>query len=136
VALVAWACLAAQDPRLTTDPAEPALSITGILTKRRVFGPPGYGENPDSDGRRLIYVVATREKVKFASDPTISTQNVQLFFSYDDGPASRKTADGLVKRCVEVSGVATEAQVGAEYTPLVMQVERLRRSACRKMQGD
>jgi hypothetical protein len=109
--------------------------LTGILMKKQVFGPPGYGENPDSDGRRPIYVLATREKVTFANDPTISTQNLQLFFSYDDGPASRKTADGLVKRCVDVSGAATQAEVGAEYTPIVIQVESIHRSSTLTCKG-
>lgn len=109
--------------------------ITGLLITKKVFGPPGYGENPKTDVKRNIYVLETGLRIRLSGDASSpTTRGLQLFFGEDNGPNSWAAAERQKGKCVAVSGSVSEAQVGPEHTPLVLQVATIQaapRAACR-----
>ena len=122
-------------PEIARVPDQPSGRLIGVLLEVRVFGPPGYGENPKSDSRRTIFVLKTRQPIKLPDDSTEGTSDVEIFFRDDAGPNSIAGAQKLIRRCVAVSGLVRRSEAGPDYTPIVLELSSIEKTAKSSCEG-
>ncbi len=117
----------AQHRVLRYEPAK--VELKGRLTIEQRYGPPNYGENPDTDQKVQIPVLLLSEPVDVQGDPQSDldretvrgVQRVQLVF--------RNTSyRRLVGKNITVKGTFFRALTGHHYTDVVMDVLNVRES--------
>jgi hypothetical protein len=123
--------LAAQEPSYKYDTA--GVQLRGTLTRRSVYGPPGYGETPSQDERTTILVLKLSQPITVKpgsqviekdnpnTDTFKNVREVQLFLPRNAGHG----VDQLIGKDVLASGVLNEHVVPAEYTDVCMAVKAI-----------
>lgn len=108
---------------------EPALiELQGRLTAVVRYGPPDFGENPDSDEKLNVPLLTLGGARQFCADPAhpadtdaVEVTQVQLNFAeYGDVPAN------LLDSEVLVTGTVMRAISGYHFTPVVLSVVSIR----------
>lgn|GEM_PF-2922220 len=111
----------------------PEVRLEGILTERKVFGPPGYGETPAKDARTTIFILklyqgitvepaANADPNRTANlDPVKDTREIQLFFGASKSAKVRE----LIGRTVVATGTLNESVTASQYTKAWLRVETL-----------
>ena len=117
-----------EDAWLDYEPA--IIELKGKLTIALKYGPPNYGENPETDEKvrapilvlsQPVNVRADRES-EFNTESFEGVKEVHLVFFTD-----RKIAySHLVGRQVEVRGTLFQAHTGHHYTDVLMIVSTIR----------
>ena len=109
------------------------VQLLGVLVKRKVYGPPGYGETPAQDTRATILVLKLSHAVNVVPLPNANAtetpdldavqaiREVQLFIS------SSKHLDSktFIGSTVAVVGTLHESITASQYTKVWMDVETL-----------
>lgn len=106
------------------------VELRGRLVETERFGPPNYGENPQSDARVRLLIVQLREPVLVRADTANPVNNetvtgvteVQLLLR-PEAVAEYRT---FVGRVVLARGTLSRAITGHHYTPVVMTLQELR----------
>ena len=108
---------------------EPAvIELQGRLTTVVRYGPPGFGDNPESDERLHVPLVMLADARRFCADPArpadteaVEASQIQLSVAkYGAVPAD------LLDRDVLVTGTAMRAVSGYHFTPVVLSVASIR----------
>jgi hypothetical protein len=132
--------LAMQQPSDTASSATPASSrllpsgcltpgvirLRGALRREVHFGPPGYGENPETDERDTIIALILRSPLRLWPDSAsgerrpaaISDRRITLWHVTE-------SALDAIGKTVTVYGFLHEASFAHEFGPLVMQVDSI-----------
>jgi len=105
------------------------VQLQGKLLKVMKYGPPGYGESPDSDAHYEIPILLLSQPIRVEGDPLsavnredlLNVSFVQLIFHGTAAPEYWRYAN----RNVIVSGSLFRAQTAHHYTPLVMDVKKI-----------
>ncbi len=103
------------------------IELSGMLTVSMRFGPPNYGENPETDEPLKIPVLVLSEPVNVRGDPDAEVniesvhgvKEIQLIF------LRQRNYDGLVNSRVVARGTLSHAVSGHHFTEVVMTVEDL-----------
>jgi hypothetical protein len=123
--------IAAQEPSYRYDTG--GVQLRGTLTRRSVYGPPGYGETPAQDERGTILVlkliqpitVEPASQVVHKDNPNADTfkdvRAVQLFIPRN----ANHGINTLVGKVVLASGVLNEHVAPSEYTDVWMDVRTI-----------
>lgn len=111
----------------------PGIQLEGRLIKRKVFGPPGYGETPARDERDTIFILKLPHPITVEplpgvvakSDPNAETfkhvLEVQLFVAHD----MASDAEKMVGKLVAATGVLNEHVAPSDYTDVWMAVKAI-----------
>jgi hypothetical protein len=107
------------------DPA--VIELRGTLTTVTRYGPPNFGENPESDEKLNVPLLTLPDSLLFCAEPgrpadteTVHINQLQLNFAkYGDVPAE------LLGREVLVTGTALLAVSGYHFTPVLLTVSRI-----------
>jgi len=111
----------------------PKIKLHGVLIKRKVYGPPGYGETPSKDTRTTILVLRLSHAIDVEPLPNAtptetpdldtvkSAREVQLFI----GPSKRIDSEQFVGRTVTVVGTLHESITASQYTKVWVDAEKL-----------
>jgi hypothetical protein len=107
------------------DPA--VVELRGTLTTVTRYGPPNFGENPESDEKLNVPLLTLTDSLRFCADPdrpadteTVHISQLQLNFAkYGDVPSE------LLGREVLVTGTAMLAVSGYHFTPVLLTVSRI-----------
>ncbi|MBI4514916.1 MAG: DUF4431 domain-containing protein [Deltaproteobacteria bacterium] len=109
---------------------EPAVvRLAGMLRVVPEYGPPNFGENPETDEKVQVPMLTLGEPINVMASPSRNLdyealQNVsqiQLVFS-----SHHLASADLVGHKVVVTGRLFHAQTAHHYTPLLMDVEAIR----------
>lgn len=112
---------------------EPALvQLQGTLKLVSKYGPPNFGENPETDEKVQVPILEVREPVSVRADPSSNLNDesadgvteVQLVFSLNGTLAY----SDLVNQNVTVTGTLYHAHTAHHYTTVLMTVEAIRRA--------
>lgn len=94
----------------------------GIVTSRIVNGPPGYGETPEVDTKREIFVLILDNSYWFSAvdawDNELIVKEIQLNWDIE------KNKD-LLKEKVCVQGIIHMRESSFDYLPYVIEVEHV-----------
>lgn len=113
----------------------PGVQLSGTLTTRTFFGPPGFGETPTKDARERVLIL--RLPVPITVDPADKLDPrkgscwgavphlaaVQLFIFPEKKLASARK---LIGKEVIASGTLREGDAPSEHTKIIMEVRTLR----------
>lgn len=114
---------------LSYEPA--SVQLQGTLKLVSKYGPPNFGENPETDEKVQVPILELREPVSVRADPSSNLNDesaegvteVQLVFSLKGTPAY----SDLVNQNVAVTGTLYHAHTAQHYTTVLMTVETIRR---------
>jgi hypothetical protein len=129
-------CLSSTTLRAVDPPQErwveyaPAkTTLTGKLVIETKLGPPGYGEDPKHDRKVRIYVLRLTSPVSLrGGDERKGDQNIhelEIFFHSRQDTATWDSGHAALGKCVTLIGELRGADMGADYTPVVMWVDQL-----------
>ena len=99
------------------------VTFSGKLERVWNFGPPNYGENPESD-RIITYIILKPDHPigVDGGDPARHAQRVRLMFPYDR-PALWKKVNSLVSdKAVSVSGRLRLQYLAIEMEPILLDI--------------
>jgi hypothetical protein len=103
-------------------------TLIGRLTIETRFGPPNYGEDPSTDKKVKIYILRLSTPITApqldGKEANAPVQKVELFFSTRQGPFGWDAAHRAVGKCLSVVGEVEPSQVGTEFTPLIVNVDK------------
>jgi hypothetical protein len=138
VALIFAASAVAHDPEpqpkdqrwLSYEPA--MVQLQGTLRLALKYGPPNFGENPETDEKVQVPILELTEPVNVRADPSSNLNHqsahgvtkIQLVFSLEGKPAY----SDLVNQNVVLTGTLYHAHTANHYTPVLMRVETIRRA--------
>lgn len=110
----------------------PSISkVEGKLTVRMFYGPPGYGENPETDKKLYPYVVQLYDPIDvIASEDDdlhsadhLGINEVQVIPINDQ---QTKTLNQYANKAIVVEGTLSEAVLGhAHHTDVVLEIESI-----------
>lgn len=104
------------------------VKLTGTLLVKSYFGPPNFGENPETDSKETVPVLVLDAPTKLCtdseskqpenSDAATTASEFQLLFSFPHKP--------FVGRVVTVKGRIFRADTGHHHTDYLVDVESIR----------
>jgi len=112
-------------------PLEPNLvQLQGKILKVMKYGPPNYGENPESDAHYEIPIILLSKPIRVKGDPgsvvnredLVNVSFVQLVFQSTPAVAYWHYAN----QDVVVTGTLFRAETGHHHTTLLMTVKTIR----------
>jgi len=109
---------------------EPSVStVNGIITKEVHYGPPNFGENPETDSKDTIYVVALIKKISVypSRDTEKENSNTDSLFNIDKMQViglDKKTLENNIGKEVKLTGTLFEAISGNHYTKVLINVRK------------
>jgi len=127
VVLSAWSCTggAGHDDYawLTYEPT--VVELTGKLTEVVEYGPPNFGEDPETDSRLQLPVLMLSPPVNVREDATseLNTESfegvekIQLIFS------TGSDYSGFLDQEVVVTGSLFQAHLATHFTPVLLTVQ-------------
>lgn len=107
--------------------------LEGMLTERKVYGPPGYGETPSKDERTTILILKLAHAItvepladaKAKDSPNLdiarNLREVQLFVGRSQTAEARK----LLGKTVVAAGTLNEAVAPSQYTRVWLDTKTL-----------
>lgn len=117
--------LSAKDARQVYPFQSKKITLEGSLKEETRFGPPGYGESPETDSKRKILVlildraidVGTKETFNDVDIEIISNQKIiQVFFFREEQHAMAKK---LLGKKVRIIGSLSTGVTGGHYYPVL-----------------
>jgi hypothetical protein len=103
--------------------------LIGRLVIETKFGPPNYGETPESDKKIRIYVLRLTlpitAKDMDGDGAKKGLDQIEVFFREKHGPNSWDAAHRAIGKCVSAVGEIEPSQLAIEFTALVMNVNKL-----------
>ena len=112
--------------RLCYEPC--VVKLTGQLVTAEEFGPPNFGENPDTDSKVVIYLLKLQKPISVRNDPQSrinvdsleNVKEIQLEFSRPLQDYRR-----FLKKNIIVRGKLFEAHTGHHYRKVLMSVDHI-----------
>lgn len=104
------------------------VTLSGTLVTQMYYGPPNYGENPDTDVKEYPYILILNEAKNLKAESQegekihISTDELQLVFV--DGSIDK--ADALIGENIKVKGNITEAFTGHHHKDYILIVSDIK----------
>ena len=108
---------------------EPSVSvITGIIKVKTFFGPPGYGESPETDAKEKVFILELTNLINLVEDKDDNTFNlaqsniseVQLTSTSDI------TFTDYIGKNVRLTGGFFAAHTGHHFTDVLMDVAQIK----------
>lgn len=116
-------CRSAVSTRLSYEPA--VVTLTGTISTREAFGPPGYGEDPAHDRKENYLLLTLDSPISVAGDPKSDANSksesdvnaVQMIYS-----GSHAFQKQWLDKHVSVTGTLIHGLTGHHRTPVLIQV--------------
>lgn len=99
-------------------------TITGTLSTQEFFGPPGYGETPETDTRETAYILTLDETINVLSKEKNSSFNYSRYGVKKVQVTTELNLDKLVNKKVKLTGTFFGAHTGHHHTDVLLWVEK------------
>jgi hypothetical protein len=108
------------------------VSTIGVIDEAVRFGPPKYGDNPESDQKLTYYYLTLDRPIGVRGNPNsdlnretfANVRRIQLVVLPSEGKKHTNLRSYLTKK-VEVQGKLFQAEAGRHFTDVLMQVEQV-----------
>lgn len=105
-------------------------SFEGVVKLEKYYGPPNYGENPETDLEEWTYMLVLPTPISVSGqsvedEPHENVKKIQLVFDW-----SRFPIKSYVGRRVCVTGTLFAAITGHHHAPVLLKVERITAGMC------
>ena len=108
--------------------APASVTLTGTLTERIAYGPPGYGENPKKDKKVRYFVLELKKPINIKGD-TSSEFNQDTFLRInilEVDPINGEYLDNFVGKIVKIEGQLNERQLAIEHTKVILDLYEIK----------
>jgi hypothetical protein len=104
------------------------VTLTGTLSAREAYGPPGYGEDPKNDRKERYWLLTLDAPISVAGNPkdeanSQSESNVKAVQVVYAGKQSFQ--ESWLEKHVSVTGTLSHAMTGHHRTPVLIEVSEL-----------
>lgn len=101
--------------------------LYGVLRNKVVYGPPSFGENPNSDRKEVVWYVILEKNVKFKYkyNQLLIEKNINEMQIYSDKKMVHDSLNKYLFRPVEVTGFVWSSTSEGDVTPVVMGVDSI-----------
>lgn len=112
---------------------EPSQStVTGVIEEATKYGPPNYGENPETDQKLTYYYLRLDDPINVKGNPNsdldretfTNVKLIQIILLPGEGKKHLNLRMYLKKR-VKVWGRLFQAEAGRHFTDVLMEVEKV-----------
>ena len=110
------------------------VTLSGKVTKRTFYGPPGYGENPDIDSRETQGVLLLSEPICVDENPRDYDEAEKNQLEVTLVPLGNTNLKGYIGKQVTVQGKLFHANTGHHHTPVLIEIIRIEKSSSRRTQ--
>ena len=95
-------------------------SLTGVLTLQWVYGPPGWGDDPQHDKRYQYPMLKLNPAICTIEGGMVKNRNVKIVQIIQFGDQCKPRINNLSGKRVVVTGILREAEQGYEATNIVL----------------
>ena len=99
--------------------------LTGKVTLQTFYGPPSYGEKPDTDSREIQAILLLPGSVCVSADPSNSYEAETNQWKVTLVPPSGVNLTRYARKKVTVEGTLFHSHTGHHHTPVLMEVIRV-----------
>jgi hypothetical protein len=104
------------------------VTLSGKVTKRTFYGPPNYGENPDTDSRETQGILLLSKPICVDENPDeyyVAKKN-QLEVTLV--PLAKTNLKNYLGKQVKVHGKLFHAETGHHHTPVLIEIIRIEKA--------
>ncbi len=99
--------------------------MTGIVTLRTFYGPPNYGESPDTDSRETQAILLLEKPICVEENPSSYDKAEQNQLEVTLVPLSNESLKDYTEKQVAVHGELFHAHTGHHHTPVLIEIRRI-----------
>lgn len=104
------------------------VTLSGKVTTRTFYGPPGYGENPATDSRETQGILLLSKPICVDENPTDYDEAEKNQLEVTLVPLGKTNLKGYIGNQVTVHGALFHANTGHHHTPVLIQIIRIEKS--------
>ena len=128
VALASGLCVASQSwaaPQCLHYAGAP-VALAGKVTLETFYGPPNYGESPETDSRETQAILVLANPICVSANPSTNDEAEKNQLKVTLVPPAGVNLGSYKGRSVIVKGTLFHAITGHHHTPVLMQVVRVK----------
>lgn len=101
------------------------VTLSGKVTFRTFYGPPNYGENPDTDSRETQAILLLVKPICVEANPRDYDGAEQNQLEVTLVPLHKENLRHYVGKRITVHGLLFHANTGHHHTPVLLQIDRI-----------
>lgn len=105
--------------------SDKSYQLEGQLTTRLFYGPPNYGENPDTDEKVYPYLLKLKEPISITSEDGLDSFELDEFHLVVINKDHFKFLEEQMGNNIDVKGQFFLAHTGHHRTPVLIEIESL-----------
>jgi hypothetical protein len=98
--------------------------LTGTLTKKMFYGPPGYGEDPRHDKKEHVFILKLDRPINVVAESSNDTSHDNVREIQVNNLKGSKL-DPMLKRKVKITGKLSSASIGHDHTDVLIDAEEI-----------
>lgn len=103
-----------------------AVALAGKVTLETFYGPPNYGENPETDSREAQTILVLAKPICVSANPSTNDEAETNQLRVTLVPPAGVNLGSYKGRSVMAEGTLFHAITGHHHTPVLMQVVRVK----------
>jgi len=102
-----------------------SVTLTGKVKLQTFFGPPNYGENPDTDSRETQAILLLAKPICVEANPTDYEEAEQNQLEVTLVPLNKENLKNYEGKPIAVQGTLYHAHTGHHHTPVLIEIRRI-----------
>jgi hypothetical protein len=98
--------------------------LTGTLTKKMFYGPPGFGEDPKHDKKEHVFILKLAKPIKVVAESSDYTSHDNIR-ELQVNNLRRLKLNPMLKKKVIIKGTLYSASIGHDYTNVLIDAEEV-----------
>lgn len=95
--------------------------LTGVLTQKIFYGPPGYGEDPKHDKKEHVYVLKLERPIRvIATDKDSQNEGHDNIRELQVDYTGKILLKNFLKKKVRIRGTLRSAEIGHDHTDVLI----------------
>jgi hypothetical protein len=104
------------------------VTLTGKVEFKIFYGPPNYGENPETDSRETQAILLLSEPICVHANPGNTEESEQNQTEVTLVPYNNENLEDYMEKEIIVQGTLYHAHTGHHHTPVLMEIESIVKS--------
>lgn len=101
------------------------VTLAGKVKLQTFFGPPNYGENPDTDSRETQAILALAKPICVEANPAEYEDAEQNQFEVTLVPLKKENLKSYEGKQIAVQGTLYHAHTGHHHTPVLIEIKQI-----------
>jgi hypothetical protein len=101
------------------------VTLSGKVKLQTFFGPPNYGENPDTDSRETQAILALAKPICVEANPVEYEEAEQNQLEVTLVPLKKENLKSYEGKQIAVQGTLYHAHTGHHHTPVLIEIKQI-----------